>query len=434
MQRLASIGLILILPFFLYATLPAQIISIRLQPSPEKTRIIFTLTKKTFGKVTYLPKEKQLVIEFAHTNKTFILQNAKLLGSVISNVTSDQTPDGSLRFIFSVTDPVRWQTKFEVQKGSELINLLLDVIKIAPTETVKVKPQVSKEKPKEPHTFKHKVFAVLAGLAEAVNRNILAEDESAKTRLRARPSPSKHHTLPHFTSPQFLRGDHVFTVVIDAGHGGHDAGALGANGLNEKNVVLAIAKELADTINARPNRHAILTRSGDYFVSLRGRLMAARNEKADLFIAIHADAYFDDHAAGASVYALSKRGATSEAARWLAKHENNSELDSIELDSLKDRSKILRSVLIDLAQTTTIRDSLRLGNAMLDALGEVTSLHYSHVEQAPFVVLKSPDIPSILVETGFMTNPTEEKRLADAAYQHQLAAALAAGVENYLQK
>ncbi len=225
----------------------------------------------------------------------------------------------------------------------------------------------------------------------------------------------------------------IFTIVIDPGHGGKDTGAIAKNGEMEKTVVLAIAKKLADKINQSSNMRAILTRDDDYFLSLRERLRLARKYNADLFMAIHADAYFKN-ASGASVYALSQRGATSEAARWLAQRENYSELDDVELDSLQDKSLMLRSVLIDMAQTSTTESSVRLGEDVLNALDNVSKLHDTHVEQAPFMVLKSPDIPSILVETGFITNPKEAKRLANTKYQNKLALALFQGVNQYIKQ
>lgn len=242
------------------------------------------------------------------------------------------------------------------------------------------------------------------------------------------PSPARlsKKTIPPLPRP--------FTVVIDAGHGGKDPGARGLRGTEEKIIVLGIAKKLAREINGTPHMRAVLTRKGDYFLPLRRRLVLARKDKADLFIAIHADAYFNNHATGASVYALSGRGATSEAARWLAQRENYSELGGVELNELKDRSPLVRSVLIDLAQTATNKDSLRLGNQVLYALDRVTSLHYRRVEQAPFIVLKSPDIPSILVETGFISNPREEYRLADTSYQNKIAHALFQGIRRYVEQ
>jgi N-acetylmuramoyl-L-alanine amidase len=227
---------------------------------------------------------------------------------------------------------------------------------------------------------------------------------------------------------------HPLIIMIDPGHGGKDTGAIGLAGTKEKDVVLAIAKQLSDLINQQPHMSAVLTRSGDYYITLHNRLVYARKNKADIFLSIHADSYFNNHASGASIYALSKHGATSIAARWLAKRDNYSELEGISLSGLGDQSYILRSVLIDLAQTATVTDSLHLGTALLNALDNVTMLHYSRIEQAPFMVLKSPDIPSILVETGFISNPTEELRLRDRTYQHKIALALFNGIRFYHKK
>lgn len=225
-----------------------------------------------------------------------------------------------------------------------------------------------------------------------------------------------------------------FTIVIDAGHGGKDSGALGIHGVKEKKVILAIAKQLAREINHDPHLKVILTRRGDYFVPLRQRLKIARNYKADLFIAVHADAYFNIHANGVSVFALSTHGATTEAARWLAERENYSELSGISLNALADNSQMLREVLIDLAQTESINDSLQLGKCILRSLAHVAPIHVSQVEQAPFVVLKSPDIPSILIETGFLSNPVEEEKLNNYFYRQQIAHAIYLGIKQYIQQ
>jgi N-acetylmuramoyl-L-alanine amidase len=225
-----------------------------------------------------------------------------------------------------------------------------------------------------------------------------------------------------------------FVVAIDAGHGGKDPGAHGSAGAREKDIVLRIAKILEKKINELPNIRAVMTRSSDHFIPLRKRLAIARKAKADLFVAIHADAYFDNNAQGASVYALSEHGATSEAARWLAQRDNYSELDGVEFDALSDHDPVLRSVLVDLAQTQTMQDSVRFGNYMLDALEKITYLHHVRVERAPFVVLKSPDIPSILVETGFITSREEERRLISTCYQEKIASALQEGIMRYAGK
>jgi len=226
----------------------------------------------------------------------------------------------------------------------------------------------------------------------------------------------------------------MVTVVLDPGHGGKDSGAKGSKGLLEKDVVLSIAKKLRTRLKHEPGIRVILTRERDRFIPLRARLNLARRMKADIFIAIHADGYFDPRAKGASVYALSAHGATSEAARWLAQRDNYSELGGIELDNLKDTSLMVRSVLIDLAQTASIKDSLRLGQIILRSLDQVTHLHHKRVEQARFVVLKSPDVPSVLVEVGFISHPQEEKRLANLLYLNKITKALAMSIKQYVTK
>jgi len=222
----------------------------------------------------------------------------------------------------------------------------------------------------------------------------------------------------------------MITVVLDAGHGGEDPGARGRGGTQEKNVTLAIAKRLKARIDLEPGMRAILTRDGDYFIPLGQRVVKARRVQADLFVSVHADAFVQPHARGSSVFALSDRGATSAAARWLAKRENESDLiGGVNLD-VKD--PVLARTLLDLSQTATINDSLKLGRAVLGHLGDINTLHKQSVEQAGFAVLKAPDIPSILVETAFISNPEEERRLKDSAYQDKLANAIFQGIRRYL--
>lgn len=221
-------------------------------------------------------------------------------------------------------------------------------------------------------------------------------------------------------------------IMIDPGHGGKDPGATGPGGAHEKNIVLKIAKKLCRIINQQPGFRAVLTRNRDVYLSLRRRLAITRQSKADMFIAIHADAYRNHSARGASVYALSSRGATSEAARWLAKRENASEL--MGGVNLSNKGNLLKSVLINLSQTATIRASLMVGEQMIDFLDRIAYLHHPRVEQAAFVVLKSPDIPSLLVETGFLSNHFEERRLQNSAYQNRLALAIMKGVRRYFTR
>lgn len=224
-------------------------------------------------------------------------------------------------------------------------------------------------------------------------------------------------------------GTRVITIAIDAGHGGEDPGARGANGSHEKDITLAVAKKLKVVVDAEPNMRGVLTRDGDYFIPLHGRVVKARKLQSDLFVSIHADAFIRPDARGSSVFALSERGATSASARYLAKQENESDL--IGGVSLDGKEPYLARTLLDLSQTATINDSLKLGKAVLGNLGQINSLHKGAVEQAGFAVLKSPDIPSILVETAFISNPEEERKLNDEEYQEKLVNAILAGIKKY---
>ncbi|CAN5301744.1 N-acetylmuramoyl-L-alanine amidase AmiB [soil metagenome] len=220
-------------------------------------------------------------------------------------------------------------------------------------------------------------------------------------------------------------------VAIDAGHGGEDPGALGRLGTQEKDVVLAISRELARQIDAEPGFGAYLTREGDYYLSLRERIEKARLARADLFVSVHADAVRNSGPRGSSVYVLSERGASDEAARWLAVRQNASDL--IGGVSLADKDDVLASVLLDLSQTASVSASMTVGEKVIAALARVGRVHRAGVQHAGFLVLKSPDIPSILVETAFISNPQEERKLRDAAQQRSLATAILSGVRDFFE-
>ena len=220
-------------------------------------------------------------------------------------------------------------------------------------------------------------------------------------------------------------------VAVDAGHGGEDPGAIGPTGTHEKTVVLQIARKLVEAINRERGMRAVLTRTGDYYLPLRKRIELARRHKADLFISIHADAFTNRRVRGSSVYVLSNRGASSEHARWLAERENASDL--IGGVSLDDKDSLLASVLLDLSQTASLEASIDVAEEVLAGLKKVGRVHKPGVESAAFAVLKSPDIPSLLVETAFISNPQEEKNLNSSAYQRKLARAVAAGVKRYFE-
>jgi len=224
----------------------------------------------------------------------------------------------------------------------------------------------------------------------------------------------------------------LVTVVLDPGHGGEDPGAVGRGGNYEKNVVLSVARRLKAKMDAEPNMRSTLTRDGDYFIPLHQRVNKARRVRADLFVSIHADAFLKPTARGSSVFVLSEHGASSSAARWLAKKENDADLiGGVNLD-VKD--PYLARTLLDLSQTATLNDSLKLGKSVLGELGRINDLHKGEVEQAGFAVLKAPDVPSILVETAFISNPEEEARLTDEDYQDKLAEAILRGIKRYFSK
>jgi len=370
----SALRLLWVILLFFYGTLVCadetlvRLTKIMVSNTDSSSRLTLILNERVKSKVFTLSHPDRLVIDLENTELRVNLKTIQPLPAHIINVRMGHPTSSVLRLVFVADRPM--QVKHFVVKSKLIID-------IATSKTKKT---------------------------EVISPKLATSIPAKKT----------------------------IVVVIDPGHGGKDTGAIGEKGTREKDIVLIVAKYLADLINQQPNMHAELTRKGDYFVPLRGRLQLARQNKADLFIAIHADAYFNGSASGASVYALSRRGASSEAARWLAQRDNFSELGSVDLTELNNRSH-LRSVLIDLAQTATISDSLRLGTSLLDSLDNMTKLHYARVEQAPFVVLKSPDIPSVLVEVGFVSNPAEELHLRNQAYQNKLARALLSGIQKYVR-
>jgi N-acetylmuramoyl-L-alanine amidase len=226
-------------------------------------------------------------------------------------------------------------------------------------------------------------------------------------------------------------GDRDVIVAVDAGHGGQDPGAIGRNGAREKDIVLGISRALAARINAEPGMRAVLIRDSDYFVVLRDRMVRARAAKADLFVSIHADAILDRSISGASVYVLSERGASSEAARWLAERENAADLmGGVKLD---DKDQSLASVLLDLSQTANLSASMTAAERVLSALDRSVEVRKPRVQQAGLIVLKSPDIPSMLVETGYISNPREESRLKTDRHQERLADTIFSGLRGYFE-
>ena len=261
-----------------------------------------------------------------------------------------------------------------------------------------------------------------------------ADRAGDKALAKAAPSKSAANAEADEDEAASLRSgaQRLVIVALDPGHGGEDPGAIGPSGLYEKHVALAIAMKLRARINAQPGMRAMLTREADYFVPLHERVRKARRVQADLFVSIHADAFLNPQARGASVFALSEGGATSAAARWIANKENAS--DMVGGVNVKSKDAQVMRAMLDMSTTAQIKDSLKLGKSVLGHLGKVGKLHKPRVEQAGFAVLKAPDIPSILVETGFISNPEEERKLQDENYQNELADALATGIARYFAR
>ncbi|WP_108646659.1 N-acetylmuramoyl-L-alanine amidase [Polynucleobacter rarus] len=268
------------------------------------------------------------------------------------------------------------------------------------------------------------------------NMNPLEEDDAiaqiTKDKLRQIPQnqlPETFVAIPKSTKRRFTR---MITIAIDPGHGGEDPGAVGSTGVMEKDIVLSIGKKLRDLFDDAADFRTLLTRDADYFLPLGARVQKARKVQADFFISIHADAYLLPHAKGASVFALSQQGASSTTARWMANKENSADL--IGGLNIKTKDVEVAKLLLDMSTTAQIKDSLKLGSSIIQEIGSFANLHSKKVEQASFAVLKAPDIPSILVETAFISNPEEEQKLMNETFQFQISQAVFKGVGNFLIK
>ena len=276
--------------------------------------------------------------------------------------------------------------------------------------------------------------AVQDALGELIRKVDRPPSAAGSSVMAAAPASAPQQTRAPSPPPALSQGkvDRLVVVALDPGHGGEDPGATGPSGLHEKDVVLAIALQLRDRLNAVPGMRAMLTRDADFFVPLQERVRKARRVQADLFVSIHADAFFTAAARGASVFALSQGGASSTAARWMADRENAADL--VGGVNIKTRDPSLARALLDMSTTAQIKDSLHVGREVLGQIGRVGKLHKGSVEQAGFAVLKAPDIPSILVETAFISNPEEEAQLRDPEYQAKLVDALVTGMKRYFAK
>jgi len=397
-----------------FAAAQMQVTAARMWPSPEYTRVTIESTAPIQHTLFTVTDPFRLVVDLEGVEPTPALE---ALGSRVESddphiraIRVGRFKPGVLRIVFDLKAAARAEAFTLKPVGEYAHRLVLDIHPAQPYDSLMALVEGRERRP---------------GPAAAEPR--LPGETAPQPAPEAQPS-----TPPREADRAAPRGRPArpITIVLDPGHGGEDPGARGRMGTNEKDITLSISKKLKTLIDAEPGMRAVLTRDDDYFVALHARVEKARRAMADLFVSIHADAFIKPHARGSSVFALSESGATSAAARWLAKRENDADLiGGVNLDVA---DPYLRQTLLDLSQTATINDSLKLGRAVLGELGGINTLHKNYVEQAGFAVLKAPDIPSILVETAFISNPEEEKKLRDDAYQTRMAQSILAGIKRYL--
>jgi N-acetylmuramoyl-L-alanine amidase len=336
----------------------------------------------------------------------------------VSQIRVGQFQPGMVRLVFDLKEPIKPQL-FTLDPIAEYqYRMVLDLYPATPPDPLMelVKSSARKE-----------------SALDKANEEIDLIAQFATKKEKEAPKAPLAQAIPDVKEPPAkAKYQRLITIAIDAGHGGEDPGAIGAMGSKEKHIVLSIAKRLHDKIDSDPYMRPFLTRDGDYFVPLHTRVQKARRVQADLFVSIHADAFIEPRAKGASVFALSQMGASSTTARWMANKENSSDL--IGGINIKTQDKQVANLLLDMSTTAQIKDSLQVGSSILKQIGGFAALHKAKVEQASFAVLRAPDIPSILVETAFISNPQEEARLNDDAYQDRIAEAIMRGIKDYFSK
>jgi len=379
LQGSAQIGvwLLLLLGQGVWAASQFTITNVRTWPAPDHTRVVFDIDGPVEHTLFVLKNPERVVIDLRRTRLGTALGRAAKGDRLLRRMRAAARRGGDLRVVLDLKGQVR--------------------------------PKSFVLKPNK--RYGHR----------------LVVDLQAREQRDAAPVPTVTRA-----APAAAQGDRDIVVAIDPGHGGEDPGAAGHYGAREKVVTLAIGRALKALIRLEPGMRPVMVRSGDYYVGLRKRMDIARRNRADLFISIHADAFRDPRVTGTSVYVLSRNGASSGAARWLAKQENAADL--VGGVSLDDKDELLASVLLDLSQTATLSASAEVAARVLRALRRTGSAHKRHVERAAFVVLKSPDIPSILVETGFITNRREERRLSNPRHQRAIARAILEGVRAYFRR
>ncbi|TZG31048.1 AMIN domain-containing protein [Halomonas eurihalina] len=403
-----------LLPLALLVPLCAQAASVdnlRLWAAPDHSRLVFDLSSPASAEVFTLDNPRRLVIDLDDSRFNTDVDRLDLSGSAISEVRTGVRDGGDLRVVLELSRAVE-PRHFTLEPNEQYGHRLVVDLEYPGESAV--------EDPIDPIEAKIREQEIAV---ERAQKEAVAEGRDPDT-----VTPVVKKAQPH------PKRDII--IAVDAGHGGEDPGATGPSGTREKDVVLEMAKRLSRLINATEGFKAVMIRDSDYYVGLRQRTRIAREQKADFFVSLHADAFNSPRPHGSSVFALSQSGATSETAKWLAATENRSDLiGGVDGNlSLDDKDEVLRGVLLDLTMTATLNDSLTIGGRVLDRMGRINDLHKPRVEQAGFVVLKSPDIPSLLVETGFISNPQEEQRLRDGGYQQRMMQAVFGGIRAHFER
>ncbi len=414
--------LLSVLPAITSRAADGSILAVRVWPAQDYTRV--TLENNGPLKATHFlvknPERLVVDIEGLELNPTLKELIAKIQSSdpYIKQVRVGQNRPNVVRLVFDLKEEIKPQVFTLEPVGNYRYRLVFDLYPVNPPDLIAA--LIAKNASPTTTTPSDQPITAIKPPANSNNQPTKAEAP-----LELKPSQQTQQRQPQQTS-------RLITIALDPGHGGEDPGAIGKAGSREKDVVLAIAKRLKRKIEEQPNMRVMLTRDGDYFVPLHVRVQKARKVQADLFMSIHADAWVETTARGSSVFVLSEKGASSTAARWLANKENAADL--IGGINIKNHDRELASVLLDLSTTAQIKDSLKLGKAVLGEISSINRLHKGSVEQAGFAVLKAPDIPSILIETAFISNPEEEAKLGDEDYQEKMAEAVLNGIQKYFIK
>ena len=375
--------------------------SLRYTTNPSQNQITFEVTSSPQHRVFVMDNPSRLVIDIKNAQLDHSLNQPSAAHPLFTRVRSGIKNNTDLRVVFDLKTPISLKKLTLSSDNSDSHHLVIDLLD-------KDSVAATKNEDKE-------VAKIVASLSLEPK---MVETTAVETKAVA------------VKSTESTRANRI-VIAIDPGHGGDDPGAHGPHGTEEKKVTFAMAKKLEALINAQPGMKAVMVRKGDYYVGLRDRMKIARTAKADLFVSIHADAFQDSEVKGASVYTLSTSGASSEAARWLADSANASDLVGV---SLNDKEDVLASVLLDLSQTATQEASVNVANHVLKSFDNISELHKDSVQKAGFLVLKSPDIPSILVETAFISNASEEQNLLSNQYQSKVASAIFKGVLSYFRQ